>query len=193
MTDSLGRSWQLGTVQLDYNFPERFDLTYTGADNAEHRPVMIHRALMGSYERFIGILLEHLERRAAAVAGAGAGDRAADRRPPHRVRRDGRGRLRAAGLRAELDDRTESVARKIRDAELRKIPYMLVVGDREQEAGEVARARAPPRRRGIDASRRRRSSSAARRRSKSSLDRLDPPLYSLPLIQVLHHTRPGAA
>ena len=60
MTDSLGRSWQLGTCQLDYNFPERFELTYTGADNAEHRPVMIHRALMGSYERFIGILLEHL-------------------------------------------------------------------------------------------------------------------------------------
>ena len=59
MTDSLGRSWQLGTCQVDYNFPERFDLTYTGADNAEHRPVMIHRALMGSYERFIGILLEH--------------------------------------------------------------------------------------------------------------------------------------
>ena len=59
MTDSLGRSWQLGTCQLDYNFPERFDLAYTGADNAEHRPVMIHRALMGSYERFIGILLEH--------------------------------------------------------------------------------------------------------------------------------------
>ena len=59
MTDSLGRSWQLGTCQLDYNFPERFDLVYTGADNAEHRPVMIHRALMGSYERFIGILLEH--------------------------------------------------------------------------------------------------------------------------------------
>ena len=61
MTDSLGRSWQLGTCQLDYNFPERFDLTYNGADNAEHRPVMIHRALMGSYERFIGILLEHFE------------------------------------------------------------------------------------------------------------------------------------
>ena len=61
MTDSLGRSWQLGTVQVDYNMPERFGLSYTGADNAEHRPVMIHRALMGSYERFIGILLEHLE------------------------------------------------------------------------------------------------------------------------------------
>ena len=60
MTDSLGRSWQLGTVQLDYNMPDRFGLTYTGADNAEHQPVMIHRALMGSYERFIGILLEHL-------------------------------------------------------------------------------------------------------------------------------------
>jgi threonyl-tRNA synthetase len=61
MTDSLGRSWQLGTVQLDYNMPGRFDLVYSGADNAEHRPVVIHRALMGSYERFIGILLEHLE------------------------------------------------------------------------------------------------------------------------------------
>jgi threonyl-tRNA synthetase len=137
MTDSLGRSWQLGTVQLDYNMPGRFDLVYSGADNAEHRPVMIHRALMGSYERFIGILLEHLEGElpvwlapvqaivlpisdrhleyAAAVAG----------------------RLVEAGLRAEVDSRGESVARKIRDAELRKIPYMLVVGDREQEANEV--------------------------------------------------------
>jgi threonyl-tRNA synthetase len=138
MTDSLGRSWQLGTVQLDYNFPERFHLTYTGADNAEHQPVMIHRALMGSYERFIGILLEHLGgelpvwlapvqaivlpisdrhlRYAEAVAA----------------------RIETAGLRGEVDDRTESVSRKIRDAELRKIPYMLVVGDREQEHDEVS-------------------------------------------------------
>ena len=137
MTDSLGRSWQLGTVQLDYNFPERFQLVYTGADNAEHRPVMIHRALMGSYERFIGILLEHLQGelpvwlapvqaivlpiadRHLQYAGSVAD------------------RIRAAGLRAEADDRTESVARKIREAELRKIPYMLVVGDREQSADEV--------------------------------------------------------
>jgi threonyl-tRNA synthetase len=138
MTDSLGRSWQLGTVQLDYNFPERFDLTYTGADNAEHRPVMIHRALMGSYERFIGILLEHLEGElpvwlapVQAIALPIA-DRHAE------YARTVVDRLRAAGLRAELDDRTESISRKIRDAELRKIPYMLVVGDRERQTEEVS-------------------------------------------------------
>jgi threonyl-tRNA synthetase len=138
MTDSLGRSWQLGTIQLDYNFPERFDLTYTGADNAEHRPVMIHRALMGSYERFIGILLEDLGGELPVwLAPVQAivlpiSDR--------HVQYAGlvRSRISAAGVEIELDDRTESVGRKIRDAELRKIPYMLVVGDREQEAGEVA-------------------------------------------------------
>jgi threonyl-tRNA synthetase len=138
MTDSLGRSWQLGTIQLDYNFPERFQLTYTGADNAEHRPVMIHRALMGSYERFIGILLEHLSGELppwlapvqAIVLPI------ADRHNEHG--QSVAGRLREAGLRPELDDRTESISRKIRDAELRKIPYMLVVGDREQETDQVA-------------------------------------------------------
>jgi threonyl-tRNA synthetase len=138
MTDSIGRSWQLGTVQLDYSMPERFDLTYTGADNAEHRPVMIHRALLGSFERFIGILIEHyagefplwLAPLQAAVLPV------ADR---HNAYGEGvAGRLREAGLRVELDDRSESVGRKIRDAELRKVPYMLVVGDREQAAGEVA-------------------------------------------------------
>jgi threonyl-tRNA synthetase len=138
MTDSLGRSWQLGTCQLDYNFPERFDLTYTGADNAEHRPVMIHRALMGSYERFIGILLEHL---AGELPVWLAPVQAillpiADRHNAYAE--TVLGRLRAAGLRAELDDRTESVARKIRDAELRKVPFMLVVGDREEESDQVA-------------------------------------------------------
>ncbi len=138
MTDSLGRSWQLGTVQLDYNFPQRFDLTYTGADNAEHRPVMIHRAIMGSYERFIGILLEHLAGELPVwLAPVQAivlpiADRHNDY--AHSVEE----RLRAAGVGVESDDRTESVGRKIRDAELRKIPYMLVVGDRELEGGEVA-------------------------------------------------------
>ncbi len=138
LTDSLGRSWQLGTCQLDYNFPERFDLTYTGADNAEHRPVMIHRALMGSYERFIGILLEHLNGELppwlapvqAIVLPI------ADRHVEYGA--TVRDRLRAAGLRAEADERTESVGRKIRDAELRKIPYMLVVGDSEVEDDQVA-------------------------------------------------------
>jgi threonyl-tRNA synthetase len=138
MTDSLGRSWQLGTVQLDYNMPARFKLTYTGADNAEHQPVMIHRALMGSYERFIGILLEHLEGELpvwlapvqAIVLPI------ADRHNEYGV--SVVERLRQQGLRAELDDRTESVSRKIREAELRKIPFMAVVGDREQAGGQVS-------------------------------------------------------
>jgi threonyl-tRNA synthetase len=138
MTDSLGRSWQLGTCQLDYNFPERFGLTYTGADNVEHQPVMIHRALMGSYERFIGILLEHF-----------AGELPVWLTPVQAIvlpiadrhlqfAQAVRARLTDAGLRAECDARTESVGRKIRDAELRKIPYMLVVGDREAERDEVS-------------------------------------------------------
>ena len=139
MTDSIGRSWQLGTVQLDYYMPERFDLAYTGADNAEHRPVMIHRALMGSFERFIGILDRALRRRVPALARAGAGDRAADRRPPRRLRRAEVRRAAARRRRARRGRRPhESVGRKIRDAELRKVPYMLVVGDREAEAGAVA-------------------------------------------------------
>jgi threonyl-tRNA synthetase len=138
MTDSLGRSWQLGTCQLDYNMPERFGLTYTGADNAEHQPVMIHRALMGSYERFIGILLEHFSGELPVwLAPVQAivlpiADRHADY--ASEVARD----LQRAGLRADVDARTESIARKIREAELRKIPYMLVVGDREAENREVS-------------------------------------------------------
>jgi threonyl-tRNA synthetase len=138
MTDSLGRSWQLGTVQLDYNMPERFGLTYTGADNAEHRPVMIHRALFGSFERFIGILLEHyagelplwLAPTQAVVLPI------SDRHLPAAAA--AAERLREAGLRIDVDERAESIGRKIRDAELGKIPYMLVVGDREAEEGTVA-------------------------------------------------------
>jgi threonyl-tRNA synthetase len=138
MTDSLGRSWQLGTVQLDYSMPERFDLAYVGADDAEHRPVMIHRALLGSFERFIGILIEHY-----------AGEFPVWLTPVQAIvlpisdrhLEAARGVLDAltdAGLRAELDERTESVGRKIRDAELRKIPYMLVIGDREAQDASVA-------------------------------------------------------
>ncbi|HEX4281803.1 MAG TPA: threonine--tRNA ligase, partial [Solirubrobacteraceae bacterium] len=138
MTDSIGRSWQIGTVQLDYNMPARFGLSYTGTDNAEHQPVMIHRALMGSYERFIAILIEHyggelpvwLTPVQAIVLPI------SDRHLDYAF--DVREQLAEAGVRAELDDRTESVGRKIRDAELRKIPFMLVVGDREQETQQVA-------------------------------------------------------
>ena len=138
MTDSIGRSWQLGTVQLDYSMPERFGLTYTGADNAEHMPVMIHRALLGSFERFMGILIEHyagefplwLAPVQAIVLPV------ADRHNAYAE--EVMGRLKEAGLRVRLDDRTESVGRKIREAEVRKIPYMLVVGDREAESGSAA-------------------------------------------------------
>ncbi len=138
MTDSIGRSWQLGTVQLDYGMPERFELEYTGADNAEHRPVMIHRALLGSFERFIGILIEHyageLPLWLAPVQAIvlPVSERFADYAAAVREQ------LQGGDLRVELDDRNESVGRKIREAELRKIPYMLVVGEREQEDGTVS-------------------------------------------------------
>jgi threonyl-tRNA synthetase len=137
MTDTIGRSWQLGTVQLDYVMPERFDLTYTGADNADHRPVMIHRALMGSFERFIGILVEHyagefpLWLAPLQVLVLPIADRHLE------YARDVERALRDAGVRAEVDDRAESIGKKIREGELRKAPYMLVVGDREVESREV--------------------------------------------------------
>jgi len=138
VTDALGRSWQLGTCQLDFQMPERFELSYTGADDAQHRPVMIHRALLGSMERFAGILIEHHAGRFPVwLAPVQAivlpvADRHADY--AGRVA----GELREAGGRVEVDDRSESVGRKIRDAELGRYPYMLVVGDREQETGEVS-------------------------------------------------------
>jgi threonyl-tRNA synthetase len=138
MTDSIGRSWQLGTVQLDYAMPERFGMVYTGADNAEHRPAMIHRALLGSFERFIGILIEHyagelpvwLAPVQAIVLPV------SDRFNDYGARVCAR--LRGIGARVELDERSESVARKIRDAELRKVPYMLIVGEQEEGNEGVA-------------------------------------------------------
>jgi threonyl-tRNA synthetase len=134
VTDALGRSWQLGTCQLDFFMPERFELTYTGEDNSEHRPVMIHRALLGSMERFAGILIEHHGGRLplwlAPVQVAILP--VADRHTAYAQELEAE--LAAAGLRARVDERSESVGRKIRDAELSKAPYMLVVGDREQEA-----------------------------------------------------------
>jgi threonyl-tRNA synthetase len=138
ITDALGRSWQCGTCQLDFSMPERFDLKYTAADNVERTPVMIHRALLGSIERFLGILIEHhagelpvwlapVQARVLPIADRHR-EYAAD------VERE----LRASRVRSETDARSESVGKKIRDAELEKVPYMLVVGDSEQESAEVA-------------------------------------------------------
>ncbi len=138
LTDSLGRSWQLGTVQLDYSMPARFELSYTGADNQEHTPVMIHRAMFGSYERFIGIMIEHyageLPLWLAPVQAIvlPVSDRFND------YGASVRDSLAGEQLRVELDARSESIGRKIREAELRKIPYMLVVGEREQGDGAVS-------------------------------------------------------
>ncbi len=138
VTDALGRAWQLGTIQLDYAAPERFDLNYVGEDNAEHRPVVIHRAVCGSFERFIAILIEHF---AGAFPLWLAPLQAivlpiADRHTDYA--RQVVATLDAAGLRARVDDRQEKVNYKIREAQLQKIPYMLVVGDREAAENTVA-------------------------------------------------------
>ena len=138
VTDALGRSWQLGTCQLDFQMPERFELTYWGEDNSEHRPVMIHRALLGSMERFAGILIEHYAGRfpdwlAPVQVGVLP---VADRHNSQAAAIVAE--LTGLGVRARIDDRTESVGRKIRDAELAKLPYMVILGDREAESGEIS-------------------------------------------------------
>jgi threonyl-tRNA synthetase len=138
VTDAIGRKWQCATFQLDYQMPERFDLKYIGADNAEHRPVVIHRAIFGTFERFIGLLIEHfagawplwLAPIQAVVLPI------ADRHVQYAA--GVRDQLAAAGLRVELDDRQEKIGYKIREAQLQKVPYMLVAGDREAADGTVA-------------------------------------------------------
>ncbi len=135
--DAIGRSWQLGTIQLDYQLPERFGLKYIGADGDEHRPVMLHRAMLGSLERFIGILIEHtsgafpLWLAPTQVVVLPVSEKFSDY--GHDVVRE----LEGAGLRAELDIRNEKLGYRIREAQVQKVPYMLVVGGREQEAGTV--------------------------------------------------------
>jgi threonyl-tRNA synthetase len=138
VSDSIGRKWQLGTMQLDYQAPERFDLTYIGEDNAEHRPVVLHRAIYGSFERFIAILIEHF---AGAFPTWLAPVQAtlvtvADRQLDYA--RQVRDRLRAKGYRVELDERGMTLNAKIREAQLQKLPFTLVIGDNEVEAGGVA-------------------------------------------------------
>ncbi len=138
VTDAIGRKWQCATIQLDYQLPARFNLKYVGADNAEHMPIVIHRAIFGSFERFIAILIEHyagafpLWLAPLQVVVIPIADRHAD------YARSVREHLEAGGLRADLDDRQEKIGYKIREAQLQKIPYMLVVGDREVAEGTVS-------------------------------------------------------
>jgi threonyl-tRNA synthetase len=138
VTDAIGRKWQCATIQLDFQMPERFDLKYIGPDNAEHRPVVIHRAILGSFERFIALLIEHfagawpLWLAPVQVVVLPIADRHADYAT--RVQTA----LAAAGIRVELDDRQEKIGLKIREAQLQKVPYMLVTGDREAGDGTVS-------------------------------------------------------
>ena len=138
VTDSIGRAWQLGTIQLDYAAPERFELSYTGEDNAAHRPVVIHRAVSGSMERFIAILIEHF---AGAFPTWLAPEQVRVLPISDELNETGVRvvqQLKAAGLRASLDDRSETLNYRIRDGELMKVPYMAVIGKREAESGMVA-------------------------------------------------------
>jgi threonyl-tRNA synthetase len=138
ITDAIGRKWQCATIQLDYQMPQRFGLKYIGADNAEHTPVVIHRAIFGSFERFMALLIEHyagafpMWLAPVQVTVLPIADRHVD------YGRTVLAGLEAAGLRAELDDRQEKIGFKIREAQLQKIPYMLVIGDREATEGKVA-------------------------------------------------------
>ena len=138
VTDAIGRRWQCATIQLDYMMPQRFNLKYTGSDNSEHTPVLVHRAIFGSFERFIALLIEHYAGRfplwLAPVQATIL--TIADRHLDHA--RSVETRLAAAGLRVELDGRQEKIGFKIREAQLQKVPYMLVVGDREVEENSVA-------------------------------------------------------
>ena len=138
VTDSIGRAWQLGTIQLDYNAPERFELKYVGEDNGEHRPVVIHRAVSGSFERFIAILIEHF-------AGAFPLWLSPEQVRVLPISDEVRGfaesvtkKLKDAGLRASLDDRSDTLNYRIRDGEVMKVPYMAVVGKREAESNHIA-------------------------------------------------------
>ena len=138
LQDSLGRTWQCGTIQLDMQLPERFELEYTGPDGEKHRPVMIHRVVLGSIERFIGVITEHfagafpvwlspVQARVMPIT-----DRAADYAKQLAERLD------QEGVRVDTDLRNEKIGYKIREAQMQKLPYMLVVGDKEAEAGTVS-------------------------------------------------------
>jgi threonyl-tRNA synthetase len=136
--DALGREWQTSTIQFDFNLPERFEMSYIGEDGQEHQPYVVHRALLGSLERFFGTLIEHYGGAFPAwlapvqVVLIPIADRHGEY--AHQVA----ARLKAAGLRVEVNDSSDRMQAKIRDAQLQKVPYMLVMGDREVEAGAVA-------------------------------------------------------
>jgi threonyl-tRNA synthetase len=138
LADSLGRTWQCGTIQLDFQMPERFDLTYTGADGEKHRPVMIHRVVYGAIERFIGILIEHFAGAFPLWLAPVQAKLLTITERGNDFARAAAAALESVGLRAEADLRNEKIGFKIREAQMEKVPYMLVIGDKEMENGTVA-------------------------------------------------------
>ena len=136
--DAIGRKWQLGTIQVDYNLPERFELEYTGEDNQKHRPVMIHRAPFGSMERFVAVLIEHTAGKFPLWLTPDQAVILPISEKFNDYAREIAKSLDAQDIRVTVDDRNEKIGRKIRDNELKRIPYMLIVGEKEAENGEVA-------------------------------------------------------
>lgn len=138
LTDSIGRTWQCGTIQLDMLLPEKFDLTYTGEDGLKHRPVMIHRVAYGSIERFIGILIEHYAGAFPAWLAPCQVRILPITDKQHDYAQKLYDKMFALGLRVHVDDRNEKIGYKIREAQMQKTPYMLVIGEKEVENGTVA-------------------------------------------------------
>jgi threonyl-tRNA synthetase len=136
--DVIGREWQLGTVQVDYNLPERFDLGYVGSDNQLHRPVIIHRAPFGSMERFCGVLIEHFAGAFPVWLSPVQAIVLPISEKHHEYAAKVAATLREAGLRVETDARNEKIGLKIREAQLRKVPYMMVVGEKEAATGSIS-------------------------------------------------------
>ena len=138
LTDSIGRTWQCGTIQLDFQLPQRFEAEYTGEDGRKHRPIMIHRVVFGSIERFIGILIEHYAGKfpvwlsPVQVKLLPVSDKSMD------YAQEVEKRLKSLGIRVETDTRNEKIGYKIREAQLEKLPYMLIIGDKEKEEGTVS-------------------------------------------------------
>jgi len=136
--DAIGRKWQLGTIQVDYNLPERFELEYVGSDNEKHRPVMIHRAPFGSMERFVAVLIEHCAGNFPLWLTPEQAIILPISEKYHNYAKKVLNLLNNCDLRALVDERNEKTGRKIRDAEMSKIPYMLIVGEKEEEDGTVS-------------------------------------------------------
>ena len=136
--DALGRRWQLGTIQVDYNLPERFELEYTGADNQKHRPVMIHRAPFGSMERFVAVLIEHTGGKFPLWLTPDQAVVLPISEKFNDYAQQVANQLAMQDIRAIVDDRNEKIGRTIRDNELKRIPYLLIVGEKEREEGKIA-------------------------------------------------------